>query len=241
MRDINSNLARLKERIAAAATSAGREPEEITLVAITKTFPPQTIEEALATGLREFGENRVQEAEQKIKWFRERDIPLKWHMVGHLQRNKVKKAIGLFDIIHSVDSVRLSREISHRCEMAQMTMPVLLEINVSGEANKYGFRVEESKDEQEEQFLRAVEEMTTLPNLDLQGLMTMAPFGAPEEVLRSCFNSLRSLLSQVKEKFPEKGWRHLSMGMTDDFEVAIEEGATILRVGRAIFGERKDY
>lgn len=241
MRDINSNLARLKERIAAAAIRAGREPEEITLVAITKTFPPQTIEEAFAAGLREFGENRVQEAEQKIKWLRERDIPLRWHMVGHLQRNKVKKAIHLFDIIHSVDSIRLSREISRRCEMAQITMPVLLEINVSGEASKYGFRVEESKDEQEEQFLRAVEEVAALPNLDPQGLMTMAPVGAPEEVLRSCFSRLRSLLSQVKEKFPEKAWRHLSMGMTDDFEVAVEEGATIIRVGRAIFGKRRDY
>ncbi len=241
MRDINSNLARLKERIAAAAIRAGREPEEITLVAITKTFPPQTIEEAFAAGLREFGENRVQEAELKIKWLRERDVLLKWHMVGHLQRNKAKKAIHLFDIIHSVDSVRLAREISRRCEMAQITMPVLLEINISGEATKYGFRVEESKNEQEEQFLRAVEEVAALPNLDLQGLMTMAPVGAPEGVLRSCFSRLRSLLSKLKDKFPENAWRHLSMGMTDDFEIAIEEGATILRVGRAIFGERKDY
>jgi len=241
MRDINSNLARLKERIAAAATRAGREPEEITLVAITKTFPPETIEEAFAAGLRQFGENRVQEAEPKINWLRERDVLLKWHMVGHLQRNKAKKAIGLFDIIHSVDSVRLAHEISRRCERAKITMPVLLEMNVSGEASKYGFPVEESKGEEEEQFLHAVEEMTTLPNLDLQGLMTMAPFGAPEGVLRSCFSRLRSLLSKVKEKFPENAWRHLSMGMTDDFEIAIEEGATIIRVGRAIFGERKDY
>ncbi len=240
MTDINSNLARLKERIAAAAARAGRETGEITLVAITKTFPPQAIEEALSIGLREFGENRVQEAEQKIEWFRERDIPLKWHMVGHLQRNKVKKAVRLFDIIHSVDSIRLAREISHRSAIAEITMPVLLEVDVSGEASKYGFRADESKDEQQEQFLRAVEKMASLPNLDLQGLMTMAPFGAPEEVLRSCFSRLRSLLSQVKEKFPEKAWHHLSMGMTDDFEVAIEEGATIIRVGRAIFGERKD-
>lgn len=241
MRDINSNLARLKERIAAAATRAGREPEEITLVAITKTFPPQAIEEAFAAGLREFGENRVQEAEPKIKWLRERDVLLKWHMVGHLQRNKAKKAIHLFDIIHSVDSVRLAAEMSRRCEIARITMPVLLEINVSGEASKYGFPVEESKGQEEEQFLHAVEEMTALPNLDLQGLMTMAPFGAPEGVLRSCFSRLRSLLSKVKEKFPENAWRHLSMGMTDDFEIAVEEGATIIRVGRAIFGERKDY
>jgi len=240
MKDINSNLARLKERMADAATRAGREPEEITLVAVTKTFPPQTIEAAWATGLREFGENRVQAAEPKVEWFRERDIPLKWHMVGHLQRNKVKKAIHLFDTIHSVDSIRLAREISQRCERAEITMPVLLEINVSGEASKYGFPVEAAADEREEQFLRAVEEITSLPSLDLQGLMTMAPFGAPEQVLRSCFSRPRSLLSKLQDKFPEKGWRHLSMGMTDDFEVAIEEGATIIRVGRAIFGVRKE-
>lgn len=241
MTDIESNLARLNERIAAAATRAGREPAEITLVAVTKTFPPHMIEEAWVSGLREFGENRLQEAEPKIEWFRERHIPLKWHMVGHLQRNKVKKAVHLFDMIHSVDSIRLAREISRRCAMAEITMPVLLELNVSGEASKHGFPVEEAEDEQEQEFLHCVGEITDLPRLDLQGLMTMAPFGAREDVLRSCFSRLRSLLSRLKEKFPEQGWRHLSMGMTDDFDVAIEEGATIIRVGRAIFGERKDH
>jgi len=241
MTDINSNLARLRQRISAAAARAGREPEEITLVPVTKTFPPQTIEEALSAGLREFGENRIQEAEPKIRWFRERGVHLKWHMVGHLQRNKAKKAIQLFDIVHSVDSVRLAHEISRRCARAKITIPILLEVNVSGEASKYGFRVEEARREEEEQFFHAVEEITSLPNLDLQGLMTMAPFGAPEEEVRSCFRSLSSLFSKLKENFPQKGWQHLSMGMTDDFEVAIEEGATIIRVGRAIFGERKDY
>ncbi len=240
MRDIKGNLAKLRERVAAAATRAGRVPEEVTLVAVTKTFPPRIIEEAFATGLREFGENRVQEAEPKIKWLRERDIPLRWHMVGHLQRNKVKKAIYLFDIIHSVDSIRLAREISSRSAVAKKTMPVLLEMNVSGEISKYGFPLGRREDEHQERFFHAAEEISSLPNLDLQGLMTMAPFGAPEEVLRSCFSRLRTLLSKLKEMFPEKGWLHLSMGMTDDFEVAIEEGATMIRVGRAIFGERKE-
>jgi pyridoxal phosphate enzyme (YggS family) len=239
MADINSNLARLRERISAAATHAGRGPNEITLVPITKTYPPQIIEKALTAGLGEFGENRVQEAEPKIKWFREKGIHLKWHMVGHLQRNKVKKAIQLFDIVHSVDSVRLAREIGRRSEMAKLTMPILLEVNASGEASKYGFRV--AKEEQEEQFFSAVEEIATLPNLDVQGLMTMAPFGAPKEQVRSHFRRLSSLLHKLEEKFPEEGWRHLSMGMTDDFEVAIEEGATIIRIGRAIFGEKRDY
>ncbi len=241
MTDIKSNLARLQERIASAAARAGRKPEEITLVAVTKTFPPPVIEEAWAAGVRAFGENRVQEAEPKIRWFEERDIRLQWHMVGHLQRNKVKKAIRLFDTIDSVDSTRLAREISRRSQMVGATMPVLLEINVSGEVSKYGFQVERAGNEHRQHFFDAVKQILSLPGLDLQGLMTMAPFGAPERVLRSCFSRLRSLLSRLKEEFPKKGWRHLSMGMTDDFEIAIEEGATIIRVGRAIFGDRQDY
>ncbi len=226
--------------MAAAATRAGRNPEDITLVTVTKTFPPSVIEEALNAGVREFGENRVQEAEPKITWFRESGIELTWHMVGHLQRNKAKKAIELFDIIHSVDTVRLAREISRRCTAAGSVMPVLFEVNVSGEPSKYGFRVQELGSQQEEEFLDGVARMVPLPGLDVQGLMTMAPFGAPEEVLHSCFHSLRLLLERLKEDFPELEWRHLSMGMTDDFEVAIEEGATLIRVGRAILGERKN-
>jgi uncharacterized pyridoxal phosphate-containing UPF0001 family protein len=153
----------------------------------------------------------------------------------------VKKAIHLFDVVHSVDSVRLAREIGRRCQTAGITMPVLLELNVSGEASKYGFRAEQPGGQHEELFFHAVDEIATVPNLDTQGLMTMAPFGAPEEVLRSCFSRLRSLLTELREKFREEGWRHLSMGMTDDFEIAIEEGATIIRVGRAIFGKREKH
>lgn len=241
MTEIESNLARLKERIAAAASRAGREPEEIQLLPVTKGFPIQTIEGALAAGLSEFGENRVQEAETKIGWFREKGVQLKWHMVGHLQRNKVKNAIGLFDTIHSVDSLRLASEISRRCQRADLTMPVLLEANVSGEASKYGFPVEEDRTDQEQEFLSVVEQAAALPGLDLQGLMTMAPLGAPEQVLRSCFGRLCDLLNRLQHEFPDQDWRHLSMGMTDDFDIAIEEGATIIRIGRAIFGERKDY
>ncbi|NIN65083.1 MAG: YggS family pyridoxal phosphate-dependent enzyme [Anaerolineae bacterium] len=239
MIDLQTNLAHVKGRIAAAATRVGRDPDEITLVAVTKTFAPEIIQGAWNAGLREFGENRLQEAEPKITLLREKGLDLNWHMVGHLQRNKVKKAIGLFDIIQSVDSVRLAREISRRCRAKGTSMPMLLEVNVSGESSKYGFRVQEANSEQEDQFLDAVEQMAELPHLDVQGLMTMAPLDAPEEVLRSCFRSLRTLFEKLKEDFPELKWRHLSMGMTDDFEVAIEEGATMIRVGRAIFGERK--
>jgi pyridoxal phosphate enzyme (YggS family) len=237
--DLQSNLAHTKGRIAAAAIRVGRHPDEITLVAVTKTFPTEMIEEAWSAGLREFGENRLQEAEPKITWLREKDLDLNWHMVGHLQRNKVKKAIGLFDIVHSVDSVRLAREISRQCRAKGISMPILLEVNVSGESAKYGFRVQEANSEQEQQFLDVVEQIAALPDLDVQGLMTMAPLDAPEEVLRSCFRSLKCLFEKLKEAFPELKCRHLSMGMTDDFEVAIEEGATMIRVGRAIFGERK--
>jgi pyridoxal phosphate enzyme (YggS family) len=238
MTGIEANVANVNERISRAAERAGREPEEITLVAVTKTFAPETIQEAWDAGLRVFGENRVQEAEPKVLWFRERERHLEWHMVGHLQRNKVKKAIGLFDVFQSVDSPRLARELSKRCQAAQVTVPVLLEVNASGEASKYGFPVHENQADRLDEFFKAVEEIVALPHLEPQGLMTIAPFGASEEALRSCFRRVRLLLDQLKERFPERPWPHLSMGMTDDFEVAIEEGATIVRIGRAIFGTR---
>jgi pyridoxal phosphate enzyme (YggS family) len=239
--DIEANVATVNERISRAAGRAGRTPEEITLVAVTKTFAPETIQEAWEAGLRVFGENRVQEAEPKVLWFRERDRQLTWHMVGHLQRNKVKKAIGLFDVFQSVDSPRLAQELSKRCRAAQVTVPVLLEVNASGEASKHGFPVHEGHADQLDEFFRAVEQIVALPHLDPQGLMTIAPFGASEEALRSCFRRVRLALDQLKGRFPERPWRHLSMGMTDDFEVAIEEGATIVRIGRAIFGARNDH
>jgi pyridoxal phosphate enzyme (YggS family) len=162
-------------------------------------------------------------------------------MVGHLQRNKVKKAIQLFDLVQSVDSLRLAQEISRRCSDAAVNMSMLLEVNASGEASKYGFPAHEGDGGQLEDFLRTVRQIIALPNLEPQGLMTVAPFGAPEETLRSCFCRVRWLLDRLRQEFPDQRWRQLSMGMTDDFEIAIEEGATIVRVGRAIFGQRKDY
>ena len=241
MTDIKVNLARLNERISDAAVRAGRKPEEITLVAVTKTLPPERIELAWEAGLRQFGENRVQEAESKVLWSRAKDMGLSWHMVGHLQRNKVKKAIQLFDLVQSVDSLRLAQEISKRCSDAAVNMPMLLEVNVSVEASKYGFPAHEGDGGQLEDFLRIVQQIIALPNLEPQGLMTVAPFGAPEQTLRSCFVRVRWLLDRLRQEFPDQRWRHLSMGMTDDFEIAIEEGATIVRVGRAIFGERKEH
>jgi hypothetical protein len=242
MIDVENNIARLNERISCAAGRAGRSPAEITLVAVTKSVPTEKIAEAWGAGLREFGENRVQEAEPKILWSRERGLGLNWHMVGHLQRNKVKKAIQLFHVIQSVDSLPLAREMSQRCAQAPaVRLPILLEVNVSGEASKYGFAAHEGHGRLLDDFSRAVQEIVALPYLEPQGLMTVAPFGAPEADLRSCFRRVRSLLNRLREQLPNQQWQHLSMGMTDDFEVAIEEGATILRIGRAIFGERRKH
>jgi len=240
MTDVESNLARLNERISDAAARTGRKREEITLVAVTKTFPPERIAEAWEAGLRDFGENRVQEAEPKIAWSRENGLNLNWHMVGHLQRNKTKKAIQIFDVIQSVDTLRLAQEISRRAHAASVDVPVLLEVNVSGEASKYGFPLHEEDGKQLDHFTEEVHEIVALPNLDPQGLMTVAPFGAREEELRACFRRVRAIIDILREQFANQQWRHLSMGMTDDFEIAIEEGATIIRVGRAIFGSRQD-
>ena len=234
--DIEANLQEVRWRIARAAARAGRDPDEITLVAVTKMVPAERIVAAHQLGIRHFGENRVQEARAKIptvnRWLEatRQSSDLTWHMVGHLQRNKVRRAIELFDIIQSVDSMRLAREISRRCQRAGITLPILLEVNVSGEASKYGFAPGELH--------AAVEQISALPNLAIQGLMTIAPIVADPEEARPYFRRLRQLRDELRERFPGLDWRHLSMGMTDDFEVAVEEGATMVRLGRAIFGER---
>ena len=235
--DLATNIARVRERIAAAARRVGRDPEEITLVAVTKTVPAHRVREAWELGLTDFGENRVQEAVAKIPLVvpegeRASDRPPpRWHMIGHLQRNKVKHVIPLFDIIHSVDSVRLAREIERRAAQAGRVMPILLEVNVAGEATKYGFAPEE--------VAAAVEDIAPLPHLEIHGLMTVAPIAEDPEEVRPHFRRLRELRDALARRFPSLDWRHLSMGMTDDFEVAIEEGATMVRIGRAIFGGRE--
>ena len=191
------------------------------LVAVTKGFDASTVRVAFDYGIRDFGENRVQEAEEKIGQLSDLKPDITWHMVGHLQSNKAKIAVELFDIIHSVDSIKLAEILSRRGEK---TLPVLLQVNVSGEAPKSGFAVDE--------VTKAVEEIRRLPSLNVIGLMTIAPLVAAPEEARPVFRKLRMLRDSL-------GLEHLSMGMTDDFEVAIEEGATILRIGRAIFGDRR--
>ncbi len=219
--DIEANVREVHRRIARACERSHRSPGEITLVVVTKEVGISAIRAAFDCGIRDFGENRVQEAEEKIGQLSDLKPDVTWHMVGHLQSNKAKTAIELFDIIHSVDSIKLAEILSRWVEKS---LPVLLQVNVSGEATKGGFVVSGVG--------AAVEEIRQLPNLKVVGLMTIAPFVADIEEARPVFRKLRELRDSL-------GLEHLSMGMTDDFEVAVEEGATMLRVGRAIFGDRR--
>jgi hypothetical protein len=225
---IDDNLRAVRERVAAACQRAGRRPHEVTIVGVSKTFPANLVAEACRAGLADVAENRVQEAAAKIPEVRALECHPRWHLVGHLQTNKVKTAIGLFDIIHGVDSLRLAEAISRHAENLPVRqsepLSILLEVNVGGEASKFGFRPEETGP--------ALEQIARLRGLAVQGLMTVAPLVDNAEEVRPIFRELRHLRDAL-------GLRHLSMGMTDDFEVAIEEGATVVRIGRAIFGPRE--
>ena len=217
---VSANVAEVRARIEAAAARAGRDPASVMLIAVSKTFPPAAIAAAVAAGARDIGENRVQEAEGKRAALDTTGVRPVWHLIGHLQTNKVKTALQVFDILHSVDSLRLAEALSRH---ATAPIDVLLEVNVGGEASKFGFAPEET--------LRAVEQVVRLPNLRPRGLMTVAPAVDNPEDVRPVFRRLRELRDAA-------GLVELSMGMTHDFEVAIEEGATMVRVGRAIFGKR---
>ncbi len=222
-RTIAGNIEEVTKRIAEAAVSAGRSVEEVTLVAVTKTRVPEEISQAVEAGLRVFGENRVQEAKSKYRLLPE---SLSWHMIGHLQRNKAKDAVAIFDCIHSLDSVRVADEVEKRCAAIGKTMDVLLEVNVSGEEAKFGLKREELEE--------VVRHVLSFPHLRLKGLMTMAPFVDDAETVRPVFRGLR----EVRDRINETGLCHLkdlSMGMTQDYEVAVQEGATMVRIGSAIF------
>jgi pyridoxal phosphate enzyme (YggS family) len=234
MIDLEYNLRSVQERLAAAADRARRDPDKITLVAVTKTVPVDVIRTAYDLGLRHFGENRVGEAEAKVG-----DLPrdITWHMIGHIQSRKAKSAAPLFQMVHSVDSLKLAQHLDRACADLPGRLPVLLECNVSGEESKYGFAASKwATDAAQEQALFAdVKECLTLAHLSVQGLMTMAPIVADPEQARPIFARLRRLRDEMSARFDQADWRHLSMGMTDDFEVAVEEGATLVRIGRAIF------
>ena len=227
--DIALNLARVHARMEAAAGRALRSPDEIVLVAVSKTMPLERLVQAYAAGQRHFGENRVQEAEAKITaWAGERPT---WHLIGRLQRNKARRAARMFDLIHSVDSVDLACALDRSAGEAGRILPVLLEVNVAGEAGKAGFTPGEG-------LAAAVREIVALPHLRAEGLMTVAPLVSDLEAVRPVFRGLRLLRDGLRREYPALAWPHLSMGMSDDFEVAIEEGATLVRLGRAIFGAR---
>jgi len=231
---LEANVHSVRERMAAASRRARRDPAETMLVVVTKNRTLATIQAVYDLGLRHFGENRVEEAETKVPGL---PADITWHMIGHIQSRKAGRAVPLFDIIHSVDSVKLARSLDRLCTGRAEPLPLLLECNVSGEVSKYGFEAHRWADDPEQwaSLQAAAGEMVALPNLSMRGLMTMAPIVADPEQARPVFSRLRRLRDALAAAFPLADWHHLSMGMSDDFEVAIEEGATYVRVGRAIF------
>lgn len=220
------NLEIVQQRIKAACERAGRKRDSVLLLAVSKTHPPETIRAAADCGQVFFGENKVQEARAKIPLCPGK---LRWHFIGHLQSNKCRDAVELFELIQSVDSLPLAREINKRAEQAAKRMPVLLEVNVAGEASKFGYAPEK--------LLAELKELNALPRLELHGLMTVPPWTAEPEQGRPHFRRLRELKEQAGTVLGAP-MPHLSMGMSDDFEIAIEEGATIVRIGTALFGPR---
>jgi hypothetical protein len=220
------NLAGIQQRIRAACERAGRAGQSVLLLAVSKSCPAEAIGEAVQGGQIFFGENKVQEAKAKIPLCPGR---ARWHFIGHLQSNKVRDAVELFEMIQGVDSLSLAREISRRCELAAKQMPVLLEVNVAGESSKFGYKPET--------LLAELKELNFLPRLVVQGLMTIPPYVTDLEKARPHFRRLCEFKSQCEEILGAP-LPHLSMGMSGDFEIAIEEGATIVRVGTALFGPR---
>lgn len=224
---IKENIAAVQKRIADAAARAGRT-DAITLVAVTKNHPVEYMKEAAADGITDVGENRVQEALQKLEAFPENH--LKWHLIGHLQTNKAKHAVEHFDLIHSVDSEHLLKAVNKEAAKLGKVQDILLQVNVAREESKFGMEVEE--------FPAMCELAGTLANVRVQGLMCIAPNFEHVEDVRPIFRIAHALYEDMKSKFPDGQIQYLSMGMTHDFEIAIEEGANVVRVGTAIFGAR---
>ena len=224
--DLSANLNRIRERMNAACARAGRTPEAVTFQPVSKGQPPEAIRAAAALGLTCFGENRVQEAKVKIG-----QCPgnLRWHLIGHLQSNKCRDAVHFFEMIQSVDSLALAEEIDKWADKSAKTMPLLIEVNVAGESSKFGYPPE--------QLLAELLRIKALPKIEIHGLMTVAPWASDPEKVRPVFRRLRELKTEC-EQILDAPLPHLSMGMSGDFEVAIEEGATIIRLGTAFFGPR---
>lgn len=225
---VRENLEEVNKRILSACKRAGRDPHEVTLVAVSKTKPASMIAEAYETGIRDFGENKVQELCEKQK-----ELPkdIRWHMIGHLQRNKVKQIIDKTVLIHSVDSLRLAEQIEEEAAKQNLIADILLEVNVAEEESKFGFKLEETEN--------ALHKIAGFPHVKVQGLMTIAPFVENSEENRPVFKKLNKFYVDMQNKnIDNVNMNQLSMGMTGDYEVAIEEGATLVRVGTGIFGTR---
>lgn len=225
---VSENLEQVKANIEAACKRVGRDPKDVRLVAVSKTKPISLIEEAIKAGQDTFGENKVQEMCDKMEVLPDN---IKWHMIGHLQRNKVKYIAGKVELIHSVDSIRLAKQISDEAQKQSIEIPALLEVNVAREESKFGFFTEETED--------ACREISKMPGIRVKGLMTSAPFVENAEDNRKYFKKLYELAVDIQSKNIDNiSMRELSMGMTGDYVVAVEEGATIVRVGTGIFGSR---
>jgi pyridoxal phosphate enzyme (YggS family) len=230
MNNIAHNLRKVQDSIAECALGCGRTPEEITLLAITKTFPVETVRQAIAAGQRRFGENRVQEAEAKIRAI-VGDSAIEWHLVGHLQTNKARRAAELFDVVHSLDSVKLARKLSEEGVARGKPLSTFLEIKLSEEQTKSGVSCEEVRE--------IISQAQALPGIVINGLMTIPPYFEDPGQTEPFFRRLRHLRDELEREVPGcLGQKHLSMGMSHDYKAAIREGATILRIGTAIFGER---
>lgn len=229
--DIVANLEKIQERIAEAARRSGREADAVTLVAVSKTKPFEMIRILYDAGHRDFGENRVEEALQKVEEGSAEGMDdIRWHMIGTVQSRKSSQCVGPFVFVHSVDRMKLATRLSRDAVAADLVLSVLLQVNISGEGSKHGFTRSEIQ--------RQLPELANLPNFQIRGLMTMAPLEEDVEETRPVFSRLRDLRDDLKKLYPTLNLDHLSMGMTNDFEVAIEEGSTMVRIGSAIFGER---
>jgi pyridoxal phosphate enzyme (YggS family) len=226
MGDIGENLERVHAQIAAAAKKSGRVPEDIELVAVSKTHPAEKVRMAFAAGQTLFGESKVQEARAKIP-----DLPsaVRWHFIGHLQKNKIRHALPLFELFHGIDSAELARDLDRIADELGMNPRILLEVNVAGEGSKFGFKPDKLREQ--------METLLSFNRLTIEGLMTIPPFAEEAEASREFFITLRELRDALEKEFEIK-LPHLSMGMTSDYEIAVEEGATLVRLGTAIFGAR---
>jgi pyridoxal phosphate enzyme (YggS family) len=229
MQSIKDRLEKIKERIEKTAMDCGRNPDSIRLIAVSKTVSAAIVKDAIGAGAMILGENYVQEAREKIRTLSDFDIS--WHFIGHLQSNKAKYAVKLFDLIHSVDSIKLARELNKQAQKSGKIQKILIQINISQEKTKSGIPVDDTAD-----IIQAISEFE---NIKIKGLMTMPPFFNQPDRVRPFFAALRELRDQLADRaIPKVSLEELSMGMTGDFEVAIAEGATMVRVGTAIFGER---